>query len=95
MGLTEEETNQLATYKESEKFTELEKAAIEYAEYLTRTTANVPDELFERLRSHLDERQLVELTVTIAWENFIGRFNRGFDVQPQGYTEKSHVTPKI
>ena len=88
MGLTEEETNQLATYKESEKFTELEKAAIEYAEYLTRTPANVPDELFERLRSHLDERQLVELTATIAWENFIGRFNRGFDVQPQGYAER-------
>ncbi len=88
MGLTEEETNELATYKESEKFTELEKAAIEYAEYLTRTPANVPDELFERLRSHLDERQLVELTATIAWENFIGRFNRGFDVQPQGYAER-------
>ena len=88
MGLTEEETNELATYKDSEKFTELEKAAIEYAEYLTRTPANVPDELFERLRSHLDERQLVELTATIAWENFIGRFNRGFDVQPQGYAER-------
>ncbi len=88
MGLTEEETNELATYKDSEKFTELEKAAIEYAEYLTRTSANVPDKVFERLRSHLDERQLVELTATIAWENFIGRFNRGFDVQPQGYAER-------
>jgi alkylhydroperoxidase family enzyme len=95
MGLTEEETNELATYKDSEKFTELEKAAIEYAEYLTRTPANVPDEVFERLRSHLDERQLVELTATIAWENFIGRFNRGFDVQPQGYAEKSYFTPEI
>jgi alkylhydroperoxidase family enzyme len=95
MGLTEEETNELATYKDSEKFTELEKAAIEYAEYLTRTPANVPDEVFERLRSHLDERQLVELTATIAWENFIGRFNRGFDVQPQGYAQKSHFTPEI
>ena len=67
------------------EFTELEQAAIEYAEHLTRTPANVPDELFERLRSHLDERQLIELTATIAWENFVGRFNRGFDVQPQGY----------
>ncbi len=95
MGLTEEETNELATYKDSEKFTELEKAAIEYAEYLTRTPANVPDEVFERLRSHLDERQLVELTATIAWENFIGRFNRGFDVQPQGYAVKSYFTPEI
>jgi alkylhydroperoxidase family enzyme len=95
MGLTEEETNELATFKDSDKFTELEKAAIEYAEYLTRTPANVPDKVFARLRSHLDERQLVELTATIAWENFIGRFNRGFDVQPQGYAEKSYFKPEI
>lgn len=78
---------ELDTYEASDKFTELEKAAIEYAEYLTRTPADVPDELFERLRSHLDERQLVELTATIAWENFVGRFNRGFNVQPQGYAD--------
>jgi len=90
MGLTEEETNELATYKDSEKSTELEKAAIEYAEYLTPTpTRTFQTNSSERLRSHLDERQLVELTATIAWENFIGRFNRGFDVQPQGYAEKS------
>jgi len=90
MGLTEEETNELATYKDSEKSTELEKAAIKYAEYLTPTpTRTFQTNSSERLRSHLDERQLVELTATIAWENFIGRFNRGFDVQPQGYAEKS------
>lgn len=93
MGLTQEEMTELARYKESDRFTDVEKAAIEYAEHLSRTPANVPDELFQTLRSHLDERQLVELTATIAWENFLGRFNRGFDVQPQGYAERSESTP--
>ncbi len=32
------------------------------------------------LRRHLTERQLVELTTAIAWENYRARFNRGFDV---------------
>ena len=53
---------------------------IEYAELLTLTPANVPQDLFDTLRRHLNERQLVELTTAIAWENYRARFNRGFDV---------------
>lgn len=25
----------------------------------------------------------------IAWENFVGRFNRGFDLEAQGYADPS------
>ncbi len=60
---------------------------IEYAASLTGTPANASDELVEDLRKHLDEGQLVELTACIAWENFRARFNRGFDVGPQGFSE--------
>ncbi len=28
-----------------------------------------------------------ELTANIAWENFRARFNRGFDVAAQGFSE--------
>ena len=70
-------------------FTDLELAVVEYADRLTRVPADVPDELFARLRKHLDERQVVELTATIAVENFLSRFNRGLDVQPQGFAEGS------
>ncbi len=38
------------------------------------------------LRERLDDEQLVELTATIAWENFRARFNRGFDVADQGFS---------
>jgi alkylhydroperoxidase family enzyme len=85
---------ELANYRKSDLFSDLEKDAIEYAEHLTRTPAHVPDALFERLRRSLDERQLVELTATIAWENFVGRFNRGFDIQPQGYSEGYSLVPE-
>lgn len=52
---------------------------------MTPTTAT--DEMIAKLRTRLDERQLVELTTMIAWENFRARFNRGFDVEAQGFSE--------
>jgi 4-carboxymuconolactone decarboxylase len=60
---------------------------LDYAVALTRTPANTTDELVAELRESLDERQLVELTTVIAWENFRARFNRGFDVAAQGFSE--------
>jgi alkylhydroperoxidase family enzyme len=86
MGISERQLRELSSWRESDAFSDLEKAAIEYAEHLTRTPADVPDELFERLRAELDEPQLVELTATIAWENYVARFNRGFEVTPDNYT---------
>lgn len=79
----------LHRYQESDRFSDLEKDVIEYAERLTGNPADIPDELFARLSNHLDDGQLVELTAMIAWENFVGRFNRGFDLQAQGYADAS------
>ena len=60
---------------------------LDYAVALSRTPANVSDELVKRLREELSDQQLVELTANIAWENFRARFNRGFDVAAQGFSE--------
>jgi len=54
---------------------------------LSDTPAQVSDELFEALRGHLSERQLVELTAVVAFENYLARFNRGFAVEPSGYSK--------
>ena len=43
---------------------------------MTRTPANVSEELFGALLDRLGETQLVELTAAIAQENFRARFNR-------------------
>ena len=53
---------------------------------MTRTPADVSDELFAALRRHFDDAQLVELSAAIAWENFRSRFNRPFDVGAQGFS---------
>ena len=77
----------LAKYRESAAFSALEKAVLDYAVALTRTPADASDELVESLRAGLSDDQLVELTAAIAWENFRARFNRGFAVQAQGFSE--------
>ena len=40
---------------------------------LTRDVA-VPDAIFDPLTEHLDEREIVELTATIAFYNMVARF---------------------
>ncbi len=89
-GIPDDQLRDLHRHAESDAFTPLEKLAIEYAERLTRTPAEVPEALFATLRDHLTEAQLVELTAAIAWENYRARFNRAFDVRAQGFSEGAY-----
>jgi alkylhydroperoxidase family enzyme len=77
----------LSNYRDSGAFSDLEKLVLDYTVALTETPANASDELVEELRKHLGDDRLVELTATIAWENYRARFNRGFDVESQDFTE--------
>jgi AhpD family alkylhydroperoxidase len=86
-GLTDEQLLALAHYRDSEQFTDVEKLVLDYATAMTRTPAEVPDALVEKLRKHLDEVQLVELTHHIALENLRGRFNVALGIGPAGFAE--------
>ena len=61
---------------ENPLFTPRERVALRYAEEMTQTSVDVPDDVFEELRRHFDDRQIVELTAEIALENLRARFNR-------------------
>ncbi len=78
---------ELSTYRESDAFSELEKSVLDYAVALSQTPADPSDALVATLRKELDDKQLVELTALIGWENFRARFNRGFAVEAQGFSE--------
>ena len=77
----------IADHRASDAFNEFEKDVIDYAAALTNTPATATDEQVAGLRKQLSDEQLVELTATIAWENYRARFNRGFDVPAQGFSE--------
>lgn len=65
--------------------TAIEKLVLELAEALTATPVTVDEELRRQLQRGFAQRQLVELASLIAWENCRARFNRCFDIQPDGY----------
>ena len=76
-------------YGSSSDFSETEKLALEYADCMTSTPVEVPDELFSRLRRKFNEAQLVELTSAIAWENYRARFNHAFAIEGENFSEAS------
>lgn len=86
-GIAEEKLLALPRHREARCFSELERLVIDYAEAMTRTPAEVTDELFAALQEHFDEAQLVELTAAIAWENWRARFNWAFDIGAAGFRE--------
>src|SRR5215471_10484562 len=86
-GVSQRQLADLAAFEGSPAFSELEKKVLRYAVALTRTPADVPEELFNSLREHFNPQQMVELTAAIAWENFRARFNRGFGIEAEGFAE--------
>jgi len=81
-GVPDEKIAALPDYRTNPLFDDAERAALELADAVTQLPADVPDELYERLRRHYDEPQLIELAATAALENFRARFNRVFRVEP-------------
>ncbi|HTU35136.1 MAG TPA: hypothetical protein VMF66_15140 [Candidatus Acidoferrum sp.] len=77
----------MAQFETSAHFDEKEKLVLQLAVSMTRTPSNISDKLYESLRAHFSERELVELSAVIAWENARARLNRVFAVQSENYSE--------
>lgn len=84
-GVSEAQLRELTTYRDSDVFSPLERAVLDYAVALTRTPVDVPDALFAVLREHLGEPALVELTAGIAWANYRSRFDHALGIGAQGF----------
>src|ERR1700735_335041 len=64
-GFSDDELLALPRYRQSDLFTEREKAALDYAVAVMRTPVEVTDEIFTRVRPYFDERQLGEITALL------------------------------
>jgi alkylhydroperoxidase family enzyme len=62
----EERVQQMLASYETEAFSPQERAALRYAEQLTRDPRAVTDATYDELRQHLSEGEIVELGVFIA-----------------------------
>jgi len=77
----------LADFESSAAFSELEKLVLRYAVGMTATPVEVSNDLFAKLQRHFTERQLVELTSAIAWENYRARFDHAFGIEAEGFSK--------
>jgi AhpD family alkylhydroperoxidase len=84
LGVTNERLRALPDYEHSSLFSEEERAVLRYADAMTRTPVRVPDALFEALKAFSTDRQILEMTAAIAWENFHARVNHALDLEAEG-----------
>jgi len=82
-GLSIEECDALSDWARSQFFDPRERAALAYADTMTRDIA-VPDDVFAAVKRHFDDRQIVELTVLIGSYNMNARVLRALelDIEP-------------
>jgi alkylhydroperoxidase family enzyme len=71
-GLSLEECDALSDWRASRFFTASERAALAYADTMTREIA-VPDAIFAEVDRHFNAREIVELTVLIGTYNMNAR----------------------
>lgn len=80
LGETEQRIYCLSAWRETDFYTEREKVALELTETVTRISVNgVPDDVYEAVRKHFDEKQyidLVGLIITINCWNRLAIANR-------------------
>jgi alkylhydroperoxidase family enzyme len=74
-------------WRDSDVYTDLERAVMDYAEAMTATPPSVTDDQVDRLRRELDDAALMELTAQISLENFRSRTNAALGLTSQGFKE--------
>jgi AhpD family alkylhydroperoxidase len=85
-GETEQRLYALSAWRETPFYTERERAALEWTEALTLISENdVPDSLYDSVRKHFDEKDMVALSLAIVAINGWNRLAISFRTVPGSY----------
>lgn len=78
-GETEQRLYLLDAWRETSLYTERERAAFTWAEAVTFVTdGHVPDEVYEEVKKHFSEEEIVDLTFAVTTINTWNRLNIAF-----------------
>lgn len=85
-GESEQRLYGVTAWRETPFFSERERAALEWTEAVTEVAKHhVPDEIYERVKEHLSEKELVDLTLAIVAINSWNRLAISFRTIPGSY----------
>ncbi len=84
-GIAPAKLEALASWRESPLFSAKERAALDFAEAMTRSGDGVEDRHVAALRRHFDDDGIVELTGLVAFQNMSSKFNSALGVPAQGF----------
>lgn len=76
-------TIELLPGTDSPELDEVDKLVIEYTIAVTENAQRIRDRMFDRLRAHFSEAQIVELTLRIALCGFFNRFNDALQIDDE------------
>jgi len=81
-GVTPQQVEALRDWRRSGLFGAAESALLAYTDAMTRDVT-VADDVFEPLRKHYSERDVVEITVLVAAYNMHTRLLKALDIDPE------------
>jgi AhpD family alkylhydroperoxidase len=84
-GVAMDKVEALDGWRASNLFDDRERAALDYAEVVTRTDREVNDGIFAALERYFDDDAIIELTGLIAFQNMSSKFNTALEVPAQGF----------
>jgi AhpD family alkylhydroperoxidase len=92
IGETEQRLYELNAWRETPFYTDAERAALEWTESLTLVSeTHVPDEVYESVRKHFSEKEIVDLTLIAGMINLWNRLAISVRAVPGEYQAK-HAT---
>ena len=95
-GENEQRLYGLDAWRESPYYTDRERAALAWAEAVTHVAeGNVPDQVYEEVRPHFNEKELADLTLAVASINAWNRLNIALRTVPGSYQPAQHPEKKI
>ena len=93
LGLTDAELEAISgDYRASPLLDAREKAVLAWSEAMTLNTAKSDDAVWNELRAHFNEAEIVEISLACAMFNMINRLNDSFrtELESEEYNRRQH-----
>ncbi len=91
-GISPASADKVLNYAEHPEFDAVDRLVVEYAIAAWKDPHRLRDRLFDRLREHFSEAQIVELTLRITLCGFFNKFNDTLQIEQESEAPESSAT---